>query len=166
MQSEITELSLLIEDCSYDSNDKETLINIIKSILSYPKKIDKAKFSIKELFLDKIIVVWYPIMIPFNNKYYNVPIKIYFKKGLNEAPLILLDLIQDHEINQNNKNINPKTRRITTTSLEVWTDYSSFEYILDEIYESFSNNFPFIRILHETSFSFSLNTIIFFNEKY
>ena len=38
MQSEITELSLLIEDCSYDSKDKETLINIIKSILSYPKK--------------------------------------------------------------------------------------------------------------------------------
>ena len=157
MQSEITELSLLIGDCSYDSKDRETLINLIKSILSYPKKVDKAKFSIKELYLDKIIVVWFPIVIPFNNKYCNVPIKIYFKKGLNEAPLILLDLIQDHEINQNNKNINPKTRKITTTSLEVWNDYSSFEYILDEIYESFSINFPFIRILHETSFSFFLN---------
>ena len=118
MQSEITELSLMIEDCSYDSKDRETLINMIQSILNYPKKVDKAKFSIKELYLDKIIVVWYPIIVPFNNNFCNVPIKIYFKKGLNETPLVLLDLIQDYEINQNNKNINPKTRKITTPSLE------------------------------------------------
>ena len=157
MQSEITQLRIMIEDCSYDSKDRETLINMIKPILNYPKKLEKEKFSIKELYLHKIIMVWYPIIIPFNNKYYKVPIKIYFKKDLNETPLVILDLIRGHGINQNNKNIDPKTRKITTPTLEAWNEYSNFEYVLDEIYESFSKNFPFHRILQESSFSFFYN---------
>ena len=41
MQSEITQLRIMIEDCSYDSKDRETLINMIKPILNYPKKLEK-----------------------------------------------------------------------------------------------------------------------------
>lgn len=69
MKSEISELSLMLEDCSYDSKDRQTLINMIRPLLDYPKKIEKVKFSIKELYLNKIIMAWYPIIAPLNNKY-------------------------------------------------------------------------------------------------
>ena len=158
MKSEISEASLIIDGCNYDPRDKGNLIDMIKSMLNYPKKVDRAKFFIKEIFQDKIIMAWYPLTVPFENKFLNVPIKIYFKRKFqDEAPLILLDIIPGYEINENNKNIEPKTRKITTLSLEAWNFYSHIENVLDEIYESFSKHFPFNKILQKSSFSIFLN---------
>ena len=65
-----------LAQCSYNPNMKDYLANMIMQIMNYPKKTNQARHFIRNMGPDKIIMIWYPMSIPFGQKSYNVPIQI------------------------------------------------------------------------------------------
>ena len=68
--SQNTQLRLRTElsQCSYNPNMKDYLANMIMQIMNFPKKTNQARHFIRNMNQDKIIMVWYPMSVPFANK--------------------------------------------------------------------------------------------------
>ena len=135
-----------ISNCSYDEGIKDYLFSIINQILDYPRKNSKAKFTTKTINKSKIIIVYYPMEILLEGKNFKVPIQINVSQRLPyEPPQIYLEKEKDFIINKINKDIFPNNYKVITNSLKNWNPDSNINTIMDEIYSSFSNNFPFIK---------------------
>ena len=122
---------------------KDYIANMIMQLMNYPKKTTQPRHFIKNMNQDKIMMVWYPMSVPFANKKYNVPIQIYIMKNIPyEPPQVFLEVVQGSAANSKNRDINPTTRQIITNTLRNWNQYSNIENAMNEIFSSFSNVFP------------------------
>ena len=86
--SQNTQLRLRTElaQCGYNPSMKDYISNMIMQIMNYPKKTNPSRHFIKNMNQDKIIMVWYPMSIPFNNRNYNVPLQIFIMKNVPYEP--------------------------------------------------------------------------------
>ena len=143
--SQNTQLRLRTElsQCSYNPNMKDYLANMIMQIMNFPNKTNQARHFIRNMNQDKIIMVWYPMSVPFANKNYNVPLQIYIMKNIPyEPPQIFLEVVQGSAPNPANRDVDSATRRILTNTLRSWSQYSNIENAMNEIYNSFTKVFP------------------------
>lgn len=63
-------------------------------------------------------MVWYPMSIPFMNKNYYIPFKIYIPHKIPyDPPPIIIDLKQGFLFNYINRDINPNNGEIVTPVL-------------------------------------------------
>ena len=132
-----------IDKCSYSPNMKDYLTNMIMQVMNYPRKQAQAKYCVKNQGQDKIIVVIYPMNVPFMKKSYNVPIQILFMKNIPyEPPQIFLEVVQGSAPNPQNKDVDQSTRRVMTNTLKNWGQFSNIENAMNEIFASFSAVFP------------------------
>ena len=133
--SQNTQLRLRTElgQCNYSPAMKDYLTNMIMQVMNYPKKTSQqqARHFIKTKNQDKIIMVWYPMSVPFMGKNYNVPLQIYFSKNIPyEPPEILLEVVQGSAVNEKNKDIEPNTNKIITNTLRNWGLYSNIDNVM------------------------------------
>jgi hypothetical protein len=132
-----------LTQCGYNPSMKDYITNMIMQVLNFPKKTTQARHFIKTLNQDRLIMVWYPMSIPFGKKSYNVPLLIYFMKNIpKEPPQIFLEVVQGSAANPTNKDVNPNSKQVTTNTLKNWSQYSNIENAMNEIYASFTNVFP------------------------
>ena len=142
-QSSLIKLRNELKECSYEQSMKDYLSNMIIRIMNYPKKRSQSRYYIKEIDQKKIMMILYPMSVPFMNKNYNIPIQIYIMKNIPyEPPQIFLEVVQGSAANANNKDIDQNNNRIMTKTLRTWNQYSNIETVLEEIFESFSKVFP------------------------
>ena len=132
-----------LDGCSYNQNMKDYLANLIMSVVNYPKATTPARHYVRNMGQDKIIMIWYPMSVPFVGRNYNVPIQIYIMKNIPyEPPQIFLEVPNGSGINTKNPDINPNSRRILTYTLRNWSQYSIIGNAMNEIFDSFSRIFP------------------------
>ena len=142
-QNSILRLRTELSECSYNQNMKDYLANLIMSVMNYPKKTAQVRHFIKNMGGNKIIMVWYPMSVPFMGKNYNVPLQIYIMKNVPyEPPQIFLEVTQGSGANTKNTDIDPNNNRIMTNSLRNWNQYSVIDNVMNEIFASFSRTFP------------------------
>ena len=150
-QNEKIDIISKVNSCDYLPAMKEYIINMISQILDFPRKTVKPRYFIQNKNNEKIIMIWYPMSIPFMQKNYNIPIKIYIPKHVPSLPpQIEIEVNQGFAINHANKNILPNTTTIMTKILYNWNMYSSIEDIMNEIYQSFCLNFPIYKLTPNT----------------
>ena len=140
-----TQLNIRTElaKCSYNQSFKDYITNMIMQVMNYPKKTNPPRHFIKTMNQDKIIMIWYPMNVPFGSKSYNVPLQIYIMKNVPyEPPQIFLEVVQGSAANPTNKDINPNTRQILTNTLRNWSQYSNIDNAMNEIFASFTKVFP------------------------
>ena len=143
--SQNTQLRLRTElaQCSYNPNMKDYLANMIMQIMNYPKKTNQARHFIRNMGPDKIIMIWYPMNVPFGQKAYNVPLQIFIMKNIPyEPPQIFLEVVQGSAANPSNKEVDQNSRQIMTNTLRNWSQFSNVENAMNEIFLSFSRVFP------------------------
>ena len=128
---------------SYDPKMKDYVINMIMQILNFPKKTKQARYFQQTIEQNKIIMVWYPMSIPYMNKNYDIPLKIYIPKTVPyDPPRIIINLKQGFSFNNENRDINQNNGEILTPALRNWNLYSDINNALNEIFISFSRVFP------------------------
>ena len=131
--------------CSYDPRAKDYLANMIVRVMNFPKKKpqSQSRHFIRTMNQNKIIMVWYPMNIPFMQKFYEVPLLIYIMRNIPyEPPQIFIEVVGGSAANANNRDIDVNTNRIMTNTLRNWNQYSNIENAMNEIFSSFSNVFP------------------------
>ena len=132
-----------LNQCTYAPQMKDYISNLIFTAMNYPKKTSQARHFIKNMGYDRIIMVWYPMSVPFGGKSYNVPLQIFIMKNVPyEPPQIFLEIVQGSAANAKNRDIDPNTNRIMTPTLRSWNQYSIIDNVMNEIFASFSNVFP------------------------
>ena len=142
-QNTLIRLREELTQCSYNQNMKDYLANLIMSIMNYPKKRTQVRHFIKYMNQNKIIMIWYPMSVPFSGNNYDVPLQIYIMKNVPyEPPQIFLEVVQGSAANTSNKDIDPNNNRIMTNSLRNWSQYSIIDNVMNEIYSSFCRVFP------------------------
>ena len=142
-QNSILRLRTELSECSYNQNMKDYLANLIMSVMNFPKKTAQVRHFIKNMGGNKIIMVWYPMSVPFMGRNYNVPLQIYIMKNVPyEPPQIFLEVTQGSGANTKNTDIDPNNNRIMTNSLRNWNQYSVMDNVMNEIFASFSRTFP------------------------
>ena len=135
-----------LSKCSYNPNMKEFLANRVLQAMLFPKRTYQSRYFIRNLGVDKIIMVWFPMNVLFMGKSFCVPIQIFFMKNF---PYI--EVIQGSAINPKNEDIDINTRRIMTNTLRNWHQYSNIDDVMNEIFESFSNTFPIYKVNQNSS---------------
>ena len=144
-QNTLLRLRTELADCSYDPRAKDYLANMILRVMNFPKKKaqSQSRHFIRTMNQNKIIMVWYPMNIPFMGKFYEVPLLIYIMRNIPyEPPQIFLEVVAGSAANANNREIDINTNRIMTNTLRTWNQYSNIENAMNEIYDSFSRTFP------------------------
>ena len=149
---------------SYDPKMKDYVINMIMQILNFPKKTKQARYFQQMIEQNKIMMIWYPMSIPFMNKNYDIPLKIFIPKNIPyDPPRIIIDLKQGFSFNYNNRDINQNNGEIVTSTLRNWSYYSDIENALNEIFISFCRVFPIYK--PENNFS-NMNNNNYNNNNY
>ena len=142
-QNSILRIRTELNECSYNQNMKDYLANLIMSVMNFPKKTQQVRHFIKTMGGNRIMMVWYPMSVPFMGKNYNVPLQIYITKNMPyEPPQIFLEVTQGSGANTKNTDIDPNNNRIMTNSLRNWSQYSVIDNVMNEIFASFSRTFP------------------------
>lgn len=144
-----TKIRLLNElsTCTYLPANKDYLANMIAQVMNYPSKQGQARHYIKQLSTDKIIMVWFPMAVPFGGRNYSVPLQVYFMKNSPyEPPQVFLEVVTGSAVNTKNHDIDPNTRRILTNSLRCWNQYTPMDTVMTEILTSFKATFPIYKV--------------------
>ena len=144
-QNTLLRIRTELDGCSYDPRGKDYLANMIVSVMKFPKKKpqSQARHFIRTMNQSKIIMVWFPMNVPFMGKTYDVPLQIFIMRNIPyEPPQIFLEVANGSAANVNNRDIDPNTNRIMTNTLRAWNQYSNIENAMNEIYDSFSRTFP------------------------
>jgi rubrerythrin len=140
---QILKLKKTLDECNYNSSNKDCIIKDIMSVLNYKKKKNEAKFFLKTKNQDKIIMVFFPMSVELIYKSYNTPINIFFPKNYpNEPPQIFLEQAKGSVLNSHNYDVDPNTKQIMTYTLKHWSYDPKIESVMNEIYNSFKNIFP------------------------
>ena len=135
-----------VNQCDYDPNMKSLIINNIKELMNSPLRYSDVREYIRQWNRDKIIMVWFPMRIFLQQKPYQTPIQIYLPKNFPYVPpLIYLEVSAGCGINNKNPNININTKEIKVNSMSYWNASTPMSNILNEIFNSFSKNFPIYR---------------------
>ena len=135
-----------VNQCDYDPNMKSLIINNIKELMNSPLRYSDVREYIRQWNRDKIIMVWFPMKIFLQQKPYQTPIQIYLPKNFPYVPpLIYLEVSAGCGINNKNPNININTKEIKVNSMSYWNASTPMSNILNEIFNSFSKNFPIYR---------------------
>ena len=135
-----------VNQCDYDPNMKSLIINNIKELMNSPLRYSDVREYIRQWNRDKIIMVWFPMRIFLQQKPYQTPIQIYLPKNFPYVPpLIYLEVSAGCGINNKNPNINVNTKEIKVNSMSYWNASTPMSNILNEIFNSFSKNFPIYR---------------------
>ena len=112
-QNSILRIRTELNECSYNQNMKDYLANLIMSVMNFPKKTQQVRHFIKTMGGNRIIMVWYPMSVPFMGKNYNVPLQIYITKNMPyEPPQIFLEVTQGSGANTKNTDIDPNNNII------------------------------------------------------
>ena len=163
---EIIELKKFLDECSYNPSKKESIANDIMSVLNYKKNTNEAKYFLKTQNQDKIIMIYFPMSVELPLKYYNAPFNIFFPKNYPyEPPQIFLEQAKGGTLNPHNHDVDPNTKQIMTYTLKYWSYNSKIESVMDEIYNSFKNHFPFYKksqknpIYHKYPFEMKINNV-------
>ena len=136
----------ILDECYYDPNMKDYVTKMIMKVINYPKKTNQPRFFVRNINQDKIIMIWYPMSVPFAKRNIKVPINIFIPKNIfNKSPQIFIELVKGSAINGICEYINQITGEIMTNTLRNWNKDSNIENVMNEIFESFSNTFPFIK---------------------
>ena len=142
-QNEKIDITGKVNSCDYLPAMKEYIINMIVQILDFPKKTVKPRYFVQTKNQEKIIMIWYPMSVPYMQKNFTVPIIIFLPKQIpNLPPQIVLEVKQGFSINYKNRNILPNSATIMTQTLHNWSMYSSIDNVMNEIFQSFSAIFP------------------------
>ena len=144
-QNTLSRIREELGSCSYDPRAKDYLANMIVRVMNFPKKKpqSQSRHFIRTMNQNKIIMVWYPMNIPFMQKFYEVPLLIYIMRNIPyEPPQIFIEVVAGSAANVNNRDIDVNTNRIMTNTLRTWNQYSNIENAMNEIYDSFSRTFP------------------------
>ena len=132
-----------VNSCDYLPRMKDYIINMITQIIDFPKKSIKPKYLVQNKDNEKSIMIYYVMSIPYMQRNYNVPIKIYINKNVPSLPpQFNIEVVQGFAVNYNNRNILPNTTTIMTPTLHNWNTYSSIDNVMQEIFMSFSQIFP------------------------
>lgn len=103
--------------CSYPPTMKDYFVTSILDVIGFPYKEQQPKYMRKKIGNDTIIMVWYSMSIPFNQKQYNVPINVYFMKNMPyEPPQIFIEVTPGSAINPKAQEIDQASHRIITPS--------------------------------------------------
>ena len=149
-----------LSKCGYNPNMKEFIANRVLQAMIFPKRTLQSRYFRRNLGADEIIMVWFPMNVLFMSKSFNVPIEIFFMKNFPfEPPQIFIELDQGRAINPKNENIDINTRRIMTNTLRNWHQFSNIEDVMNEIFESFSYNFPIYKVNQNNSSNNKTNII-------
>ena len=142
-QNPLINLRSELNECCYEQRMKDYLADVILRIMNFPKKTSEGRHFTKTISEGKIMMIWYPMSVPFLNRNYSVPLIIYIMRNFPyDAPQFFLEIAQGSEVNSKNTDINPYTKRIMTNTLRQWNYYSNVESVLNEIFQSFSRIFP------------------------
>lgn len=142
-QNPLIKLRAELNECCYEQRMKDYLADVILRIMNFPKKTSEGRHFTKAISEGKIMMIWYPMSVPFLNRNYSVPLIIYIMRNFPyDAPQFFLEIAQGSEVNSKNTDINPYTKRIMTNTLRQWNYYSNVESVLNEIFQSFSRIFP------------------------
>ena len=115
-------------------------------LMNSPLRYSDVREYIRLWNRDKIIMVWFPMKIFLQQKPYQTPIQIYLPKNFPYVPpLIYLEVSAGCGINNKNPNININTKEIKVNSMSYWNASTPMSNILNEIFNSFSKNFPIYR---------------------
>ena len=146
-QNTLLRIRTELAQCSYNPNMKDFLANMIQQAMNFPKRTQQPRHFIRNMGVDKIIMVWYPMNVPFMGKSFSVPLQIFFMKNIPyEPPQIFIEVVQGSAPNPKNQDIDINTRRVMTNTLKNWNQYSIIENAMNEIFASFSNTFPIYKV--------------------
>ena len=135
-----------VNSCDYLPRMKDYIINMITQIIDFPKKSIKPKYLVQNKDNEKTIMIYYVMSIPYMQRNYSVPIKIYINKNVPSLPpQFNIEVAQGFAVNYNNRNILPNSTTIMTQTLHNWNTYSSIDNVMQEIFMSFSQIFPVYR---------------------
>ena len=134
----------LENECNYNSNQIDYILDMILKIINYQKRTKSANYYVTKISQEKLVYIWYPMSITLTKKSYSVPILIFIMKNIPlEAPLIFLDIPEKVKANSFNNNITDLiTGQIKTNTLQNWEKDSNIINVMDEIFFSFSQKFP------------------------
>lgn len=138
-----------VNQCSYNSNIKDYITNIILVLCNQSKLCRYFKCNrVNGNKSETLIVIRYIINAKFMNNFYEIPILIYFPNNFPySAPEIYLERSSKNiGVNENNRDIDPKTNRIKTRELLNWNSYSTLQNVVTEINNSFNSVFPIYQI--------------------
>jgi hypothetical protein len=138
-----------VNQCSYNANIKDYITNIIFVLCSQSKP--SRYYKCNRVIGDKtetIIVIRFIINTKFMNNFYEIPILIYIPSAFPyAAPEIYIERTSKNiGVNENNRDIDPKTNRIKTKELLNWNSYSTLQNVITEINASFNSVFPIFQI--------------------
>ena len=135
-----------LENCNYYSDRIDYILDMVMKIINYPKKAEEGlDYFVEKICYQNIFYINYPMNIPFDQKNnFCVHILIYIMKNIPYvSPKIFLDIPASCCPNYNNKNIiNYSSGQIMTNTLKNWKENSDIITVMDEIFVSFSNQFP------------------------
>jgi hypothetical protein len=103
----------------------------IMDTLNFPEKQSQPKTIPTKLGNDLIIVVYFPMSVPFQAVKLEVLVKIFFMKNVPyEPPQFFVDINPNIGVNSRNQDIDPSTGRIMVHSLRNWNQYCTFRQVL------------------------------------
>jgi hypothetical protein len=151
-------LSILeaVNQCSYNSNIKDYITNIIYELCTQSKSARYYKCNrVIGNSSETIIVIRYIINTKFVNRFYEIPILIYIPSIFPYAPpeIYLERTSKNIAINEKNRDIDAKTNRITTKEILNWNSYSTLPNVISEINISFNIAFPIYQITNHRNLS-------------
>ena len=136
-----------VNKCSYPPNSREYMTTAIMDTLNFPEKQSQPKTIPTKIGNDLIIVVYFPMSVPFQASKLEVLVKIFFMKNVPyEPPQFFVDINPNIGVNSRNQDIDPSTGRIMVHSLRNWNQYCTFRQVLEEIRKSFGTIFPIFKI--------------------
>jgi hypothetical protein len=137
----------LVNQCSYNSNTRPYITNILIEMTKNPStKLFKIKRNIQN-HEELIMMIRYNIPTLFKNKTYDIPILIYIPSTFPyDGPEFYVEKAVNVEVNPNNTDIDISTSRIIIKSLRNWSISSNILNIIGEINSSFNTTFPIYQI--------------------
>lgn len=133
----------LIRDCNYNNSYKDYIMKILIELSSQKNSIFYK--TVLPHSQNKIIAIKYPLKIKLKGNSYEVKLTIYIPIDFPErAPEIFIDNNNDPLLAANPKNssVNPDNFRVTTSKLYNWAKFTSIQEVLNEVINSFEQNFP------------------------
>jgi len=150
-----------IYQCHYEPRMRGAIANLIMQIIKYPRYKSIPKHFIKTVNSNTIMMISYPMNVLFSNKNFSIPLQIYIMKNCpNEAPQFFLEVGPNSAPNPKNKDINQITNQVMTYSLRNWGQFSNIDNVMNEIYSSFSQNFPLYKKKSQNNQSFQPPQVI------
>lgn len=136
-----------VSSCCYPYKTRDY---VGKNILDLYKLNNTTQFFKVVLNSEKIMVASYNVSVIFKSKTNLVPVLIYFPKDFPKCPPdIYVDIKENQGINPKNKDIDPKTKKMSIGTLRAWGLHSTIQGVVKDIEISFQKEFPVYNLSNE-----------------